>query len=68
VIASLWSINDRATVAFMREFYARLIEGSSVAEALRHAKIWMLGSDWAHPYYWAGFLLHGNPSTSGKTN
>jgi CHAT domain-containing protein len=65
VIASLWQINDRATVQFMGEFYRSLVLGQTKAESLRAAKLRMLGSAWAHPYYWAGFLLQGDPSVLG---
>jgi CHAT domain-containing protein len=62
VVASLWSIGDRATVPFMREFYKRISAGRPAAEALREAKLSMIGSRWSHPFYWAGFLLEGDPT------
>lgn len=63
VIASLWQVNDKTTVVFMRELYRRLIEGRSGSEALRSAKIKMLKSSRRHPFYWASFMLQGDPST-----
>jgi CHAT domain-containing protein/Tfp pilus assembly protein PilF len=65
VIGSLWPINDKATVVLMNVFYRSLIGGSSTGEALRHAKNQMLATRWAHPYFWAGFMLEGNPSVVG---
>jgi CHAT domain-containing protein len=62
VVTSLWSINDKATVFFMREFYRNLVKGRSVGEALQLAKIWMIDSGWSHPFYWAGFVLNGDAS------
>ncbi len=62
VIASLWPINDESTVTFMRDFYTHLVGGHPAGEALRDAKIKMLNSPWAHPFYWASFLLQGDPS------
>lgn len=62
VVASLWRVDDRATAAFMGEFYrALLIEHSSAAGAIRSAQR-RLASDsrWASPYYWAGFVLQGD--------
>lgn len=67
VVASLWQINDRATVHFMREFYRNLALGRTKAESLRAAKLRLLGSEWAHPFFWAGFLLQGDPSALGGT-
>ncbi len=66
VVASLWSIGDRSTVPFMREFYRRLSEGWPAAEALREAKLSLLRSRWSHPFYWAAFLLQGDPSAAGS--
>jgi CHAT domain-containing protein/Flp pilus assembly protein TadD len=62
IIASLWPISDKATVFFMHEFYRNLVLGRSKSESLRYAKIKMLDSSWGHPYYWASFLLQGDPS------
>jgi CHAT domain-containing protein/Tfp pilus assembly protein PilF len=60
VIASLWSINDKTTVIFMKEFYRNLVEGRAIGKALQLAKIRMINSAWSHPYYWAGFILNGD--------
>jgi CHAT domain-containing protein len=62
VIASLWSINDKTTVFFMKEFYRNLVEGFAAGKALQLAKIRMLSSAWSHPFYWAGFILNGDPA------
>ena len=65
VIASLWTLNDQASVVFMDDFYKGLIGGQPAVEALRSAKRNMLGSRWAHPFYWAGFMLQGDASAVG---
>ena len=62
VIASLWPINDESTVTFMHDFYTHLVGGHPAGEALRDAKIKMLKSPRAHPFYWASFLFQGDPS------
>ncbi len=67
VIASLWSINDKTTVFFMKEFYRNLVEGCSVGKALQLTKIWMLNSIWSHPFYWAGFILNGDSAVVSMT-
>jgi len=61
VLASLWSINDKPVVVFMREFYRNLLSGRAAKEALRLAKLTLLRSSWSHPYYWASFVLIGDP-------
>jgi CHAT domain-containing protein/Tfp pilus assembly protein PilF len=60
VLASLWSINDKTTVFFMKVFYQNLVKGCAVGKALQLTKIRMLNSEWAHPFYWAGFILNGD--------
>lgn len=68
VLASLWPADDGATNELMQRFYADLAKGIPRAEALREAKCWV--RDWrapdgsrpyAHPSYWAGFILLGDP-------
>ncbi len=63
VIASLWNVDDQATSALMTTFYARLKRGDSQAEALQHAQI-RTRKTYPHPYYWAAFVLTGDPGTA----
>ena len=62
VLASLWSINDAATVTLVKKFYAEWYQNKvSKAEALRRAQQTLISSrKYAHPYYWAPFILVGN--------
>lgn len=59
VIVSLWSVDDRSTSIFMKNFYRNLeIENLTISEALAMSKIDMLQSgEFQHPYYWAPFIL-----------
>jgi CHAT domain-containing protein len=62
VMVSLWEVNDLATPVLMRNFYAMLRAGQSVAEALREAKIRMIRSErpaHRHPHFWAPFITAG---------
>jgi len=61
VVVSLWSVSDRATAALMSNFYREMIHnGRTPAAALRAAQRAMLKDPrWAHPYYWAAFVLEG---------
>jgi CHAT domain-containing protein len=62
VVASLWSVEDRATAEFMRAFYQALfVNGQSAPAALRSAQAAMRRSPrWSSPYYWAAFTFHGD--------
>jgi CHAT domain-containing protein len=61
VVASLWSVQDRATAETMRRFYEGILaQGLAPAAALREAQIAMSRQQrWAAAYYWAPFVLHG---------
>ena len=64
VIASLWAIDDEATLEFMRHFYKHLITGQSAGESLNHAMEWMRESDSYSAFkYWAPFVLIGDDVT-----
>ena len=66
VLASLWSVDDAATQELMIAFYAHLRQSSSKIEALRAAQL-EIRRKYPHPYYWAGFVLTGNPGmTTGS--
>lgn len=61
VIASLWKVDDRATAELMKWFYrGLLVDKKAASEALAVAQEKMAATNrWAHPYYWAGFVLQG---------
>ncbi len=61
-LATLWSVNDEASAAFIQEFYGNLVKsGTTRAEALRQAQVAMLQSrDYGHPLYWAAYVLLGS--------
>ncbi|MFC2166750.1 CHAT domain-containing protein [Acidobacteriota bacterium] len=59
VLASLWEIDDKTTPLFMKYFYTYLKAGVVKSKALQLAKIQMINSGFAHPFYWAAFILLG---------
>jgi len=62
-LASLWFIQDAPTVPLVSQFYERLHDwGASKAEALQAAQQAAIssGGQYAHPAYWAAFVLIGN--------
>ena len=67
VMATLWSVEDKATKELMVAFYSYLDKGYSKGEALRQAQIDVLQNpDTAHPYFWAGFVLTGDGGVSTR--
>lgn len=65
VVASLWSLNDRATADITGKFYAELADGQSKPLALHAAQLdYLQRSDLPaylrSPYYWAGLTYYGD--------
>jgi CHAT domain-containing protein len=63
VVATQWKVDDRATIDFMKRFYRGLARGSTAAAALHAAQTAVAASSQRDPYYWAGFVLIGEPGT-----
>lgn len=61
-IATLWFINDEATVPLIEEFYTQLLKpGTTKAEALQRAQVKLIGDlQYNHPAVWSPFILIGN--------
>ena len=61
-LATLWSVNDRATAELMSKFYQELAtKHIPKVEAIRQAQLQLLHSRWyKHPFYWAPYVLLGN--------
>lgn len=69
VMMSLWEVDDRAGAQFMERFYGFLQQGAPIAEALRKAKLEMIGGkEAAHPYYWGGMIIAGTSGKPGTNN
>jgi CHAT domain-containing protein len=67
VITSLWSVDDSATSELMISFYKHLQSGKAKAEALREAQA-DIKDKYPHPYYWAAFILTGDPGVASSTH
>ncbi|MEQ9550781.1 MAG: CHAT domain-containing protein [Coleofasciculus sp. G3-WIS-01] len=61
-LATLWYINDEATVPLIAEFYRQLSQPDITrAEALRQAQLQMISNvNYNHPAVWSPFILIGN--------
>lgn len=61
VVASLWPVDDGATMELMKEFYAGLSAGHDAATALARAQAEVRREPaTSHPFYWAGFVVVGD--------
>ncbi len=62
VLGTLWPVDDAATSELMARFYDALLAGErfAPATALRRAQLSLARKpQWAHPHYWAGFVMQG---------
>lgn len=67
VLATLWAVYDESTSLLMQSFYRERKDDPKItkAEALQRAQKKLItgsvnGKSFAHPYFWAGFVLIGN--------
>jgi tetratricopeptide (TPR) repeat protein len=66
LLLTLWAVEDRSTAMLMESFYSKLAAGYGKRAALRHAQCERLAARtpdaerYAHPYYWAPFILIGH--------
>ena len=64
VLVALWSIDDEATVEFMKSFYQHLKHGDSASVSLNRAmKCLRESEDFNAPRFWAPFVLIGDDVT-----
>ena len=64
VLASLWAIDDEATMMFMSSFYQHLRDGKSASVALHKAMKYLRDSErFGAAKYWAPFVLIGDDIT-----
>ena len=67
VVASLWKVNDASTSQLMKHFYHSLRPGGGAeitrpAAAMREAQLHVMKQRiWRYPYYWAAFVVQGQP-------
>lgn len=61
LLVTLWEIDDESAMEFMRSFYRQVVAGQSlsaaVGEAMREVR-----RRFRHPYYWAPYMLVGDPA------
>lgn len=64
LVVTLWNISDASSATMMTAFYREFAAGASKSAALRTARREMMRSGipaLRHPYYWAGYVLIGEP-------
>jgi CHAT domain-containing protein len=60
LLLSLWNVNDESTATLMARFYHEWRQGASKSTAFRSA-MRATREYYPNPFYWAPFLLVGNP-------
>ena len=73
LVMSMWKVPDKETVSLMAAFYGNWRAGKGKAAALREAQLAMIADlrkrphGFAHPFFWAGFVLIGDWDGRGAT-
>ncbi len=67
ILMSLWKVDEAETSDLMSGFYENWLSGNSKSKSFRKAALDIMNkrrdnSGCAHPYYWGGFVLLGNPN------
>lgn len=63
ILMSLWKVNDQASTRLMDDFYSQLLEGKTIDDALRQAKLDYLDTAdelTADPKVWAPLVAYGS--------
>ena len=64
ILSTLWTINDNSTSKLIPLFFKELYQEASKGRALQAAKkTFIKQSRDAHPYYWSGCLIYGDPKS-----
>jgi len=61
VLVSLWSVAEQASVMLVEEFFRQLKDGKGKLEALGEARNHIRKQGYDHPFFWAAFVLAGEP-------
>lgn len=61
VIGTVWDVPDEPASGFALAFYAQLMAGVTVGEAVRHARVTLAERYGEDSVYWAAWVLHGEP-------
>ncbi|MBI5251559.1 MAG: CHAT domain-containing protein [Desulfomonile tiedjei] len=62
VLMSLWSVEERASVKLVEHFMQFRKEGKTKLEALASARSRIRQQGYDHPFFWAAFVLSGDPN------
>jgi CHAT domain-containing protein len=62
VVASLWNVDDAVAPTVVTSFYKYLRDGERKSRALQLAKLDLIRQGKKDPFFWAGYILIGDPA------
>jgi class 3 adenylate cyclase len=62
-IGTFWEIPDEAGSLFARSFYRSLVDGATIGEAMRQARLALIQKYGEDTIVWASYMLYGDPTT-----
>lgn len=60
LLVSLWSVDENASVEFVRHFFENIHNGANQTDALKSAREHIRQNGYDHPFFWAAFILVGD--------
>ncbi|HMG15239.1 MAG TPA: CHAT domain-containing protein [Saprospiraceae bacterium] len=69
ILPSLWKVSDFQVSQILPEFYQELSTGKNISNAMQKAKQKYISNTvglYAHPFYWGGFVVIGEPGVINK--
>jgi CHAT domain-containing protein len=64
ILGTIWRADDTSTQLLMKYFYTNLLQAKMTkSQAIRQAQLQLIRdypNEYAHPYFWAGFMLTGD--------
>ncbi len=60
LLVSLWSVDEEASVEFVRIFFENIYNGKTNINALTFARQQIRNKGYDHPFFWAAFILVGD--------
>jgi len=61
-IGTFWEILDQPSLRFAKSFYTFLTEGETIGEAVRRARLDLIGAYGEETVVWASYMLYGDPT------
>lgn len=67
VLMSLWSVEEKSSVALMEQFFKNIKEGKEKIRSWQEAKTHIRKEGFEHPFFWSAFVMVGDPGVQPES-